>query len=112
MSISYSNSALYYKKNTREPKSCSIVYMLAYVHCLSFILFLANIGGLMGLCLGFSLLSVVELIYFFTLRWCVLCCRRKGGGGGGIQNMVIWVVKFSRERDAKLETVAQNLQLK
>ena len=35
----------------------------------------------MGLCLGFSLLSVVELIYFFTLRWCVLCCRR----GGGIQ---------------------------
>lgn len=47
----------------------------------------SNIGGLMGLCLGFSLLSVVELIYFFTLRWCVLCCRRKGGGGGGIQNM-------------------------
>ena len=30
----------------------------------------------MGLCLGFSLLSVVELIYFFTLRWCVLLCRR------------------------------------
>ena len=57
----------------------------------------------MGLCLGFSLLSVVELIYFFTLRWCVLCCRRKGGGGGGIQNMVIWVVKFSRGRNTKLE---------
>ena len=49
----------------------------------TFLLFLANIGGLMGLCLGFSLLSVVELIYFFTLRWCVLCCRRGGGGGGG-----------------------------
>ena len=86
--------------------------MLAYVHCLSFILFLANIGGLMGLCLGFSLLSVVELIYFFTLRWCVLCCRRKGGGGGGIQNMVIWAVKFSREgRDTKLEGDSQNLRL-
>ena len=55
---------------------------LENVHCLSFILFLANIGGLMGLCLGFSLLSVVELIYFFTLRWCVLCCRRKGGCEG------------------------------
>ena len=52
----------------------------------------------MGLCLGFSLLSVVELIYFFTLRWCVLCCRRKGGGGGGIQNMVIRVVQFLRGR--------------
>ena len=38
---------------------------------------LANIGGLLGLCLGFSLLSVVEVIYFFTLRWCVLVCRRK-----------------------------------
>jgi hypothetical protein len=85
--------------------------MLAYVHCLSFILFLANIGGLMGLCLGFSLLSVVELIYFFTLRWCVLCCRRKGGGRGGIQNMVIWVVKFSRGKDTKLEDDSQNLRL-
>ena len=37
----------------------------------------SNIGGLMGLCLGFSLLSVVEFIYFFTLRWAVLLCRRK-----------------------------------
>ena len=64
----------------------------------------------MGLCLGFSLLSVVELIYFFTLRWCVLCCRRKGGGGGGIQNMVIWVVKFSRGRNTKLEGDSQNLR--
>ena len=85
---------------------------LENVHCLSFILFLANIGGLMGLCLGFSLLSVVELIYFFTLRWCVLCCRRKGGGGGGIQNMVIWVVKFSRGRNTKLERVCCKKQQK
>ncbi|XP_045451667.1 pickpocket protein 28-like [Melitaea cinxia] len=30
--------------------------------------FLANCGGLLGLFLGFSLLSVVEFIYFFTLR--------------------------------------------
>ncbi|XP_069695430.1 pickpocket protein 28-like isoform X2 [Periplaneta americana] len=34
--------------------------------------FLANCGGLLGLFLGFSILSLVELVYFFTLR---LCCN-------------------------------------
>lgn len=36
------------------------------------VLFLAvSFGGIAGLFLGFSLLSGVELIYFFTLRaWC------------------------------------------
>ena len=29
---------------------------------------LANIGGLLGLCMGISLLSVIEVIYFFFLR--------------------------------------------
>ena len=28
----------------------------------------AAVGGVMGLCLGFSLLSLAEFIYFFTLR--------------------------------------------
>ncbi|XP_063988338.1 pickpocket protein 28-like isoform X2 [Diachasmimorpha longicaudata] len=36
-----------------------------------FIEFLSNIGGLLGLFMGFSFLSVVEIIYFMTLRlWC------------------------------------------
>ena len=39
--------------------------------------FVANIGGLLGLWLGFSLLSVLELIYFFTCRWFVLACRNR-----------------------------------
>jgi amiloride-sensitive sodium channel len=30
--------------------------------------FFSNIGGLMGLCMGFSALSLVEVVYFFTLR--------------------------------------------
>ncbi|XP_068083963.1 pickpocket protein 28 [Anabrus simplex] len=30
--------------------------------------FLANCGGLLGLCIGFSILSLVEVVYFFTLR--------------------------------------------
>lgn len=29
----------------------------------------ANLGGVMGLCLGFSLLSLIEVIYWFTLRF-------------------------------------------
>lgn len=33
--------------------------------------FLANCGGLLGLFMGVSLLSIVEVIYYFTLR---LCC--------------------------------------
>ena len=30
--------------------------------------FLASMGGLLGFCTGFSLLSAVELIYWFTVR--------------------------------------------
>ncbi len=30
--------------------------------------FFSNIGGLLGLCLGVSALSGIELIFFFTLR--------------------------------------------
>ncbi|CAG4951881.1 unnamed protein product [Colias eurytheme] len=33
--------------------------------------FLANCGGLLGLFMGFSILSVAEILYFFSLR---LCC--------------------------------------
>uniref|UniRef100_A0A2A4IYE2 Uncharacterized protein n=1 Tax=Heliothis virescens TaxID=7102 RepID=A0A2A4IYE2_HELVI len=36
--------------------------------------FLANCGGLLGLFLGFSFLSLVEIFYFLTLR---LCCTLK-----------------------------------
>jgi Amiloride-sensitive sodium channel len=32
------------------------------------VIFLSNIGGLLGLFLGMSVLSLVETIYFFTLR--------------------------------------------
>ncbi|PSN49924.1 hypothetical protein C0J52_07056 [Blattella germanica] len=32
--------------------------------------FLANCGGLLGLYLGCSFLSIVEIIYFFTMRYC------------------------------------------
>lgn len=31
-------------------------------------LFIGHFGGLLGLCFGFSLINVVEIIYFFTFR--------------------------------------------
>lgn len=37
----------------------------------------ANTGGILGLCLGFSILSGVEVIYFLTLRSFWKCCRRR-----------------------------------
>ncbi|KAJ8715043.1 hypothetical protein PYW08_005024 [Mythimna loreyi] len=39
--------------------------------------FLANCGGLLGLFMGFSILSVAEIIYFLTLRLCCLLWRRR-----------------------------------
>ena len=30
--------------------------------------FISQVGGLLGLCLGFSLLSLIELVYWFTYR--------------------------------------------
>jgi hypothetical protein len=29
----------------------------------------ANIGGTLGLCIGFSLVSGFEIVFFFCLRW-------------------------------------------
>ncbi|XP_063368781.1 pickpocket protein 28-like [Cydia amplana] len=37
--------------------------------------FLSNTGGLLGLCMGFSMMSLVELIYYVTLR--ALCQTRR-----------------------------------
>ncbi|GBP37391.1 Pickpocket protein 28 [Eumeta japonica] len=39
--------------------------------------FLANCGGLLGLFLGFSFLSLVEIIYFMSLRQCCVAKRER-----------------------------------
>lgn len=41
--------------------------------------FLANFGGLLGLFLGVSTLSIVELVYYSTLRlfWTIIKSKRK-----------------------------------
>lgn len=35
---------------------------------MTFIQYISQIGGLLGLCLGFSFISAVEILYFFTIR--------------------------------------------
>ena len=37
----------------------------------------ASFGGLIGLCTGFSFLSLAELAYFFTLRCTMPICRKR-----------------------------------
>lgn len=32
------------------------------------VLFKGNFGGLLGLCLGFSLVNIIEIVYFATVR--------------------------------------------
>ena len=32
--------------------------------------FVASLGGLFGLCLGFSIISFVEILYWFTIVLC------------------------------------------
>ncbi|XP_049809299.1 pickpocket protein 28-like [Schistocerca nitens] len=44
--------------------------------------FLSNTGGLLGLFMGFSFMSVAEAVYFLTLRlWCVAFRASHGGHG-------------------------------
>jgi hypothetical protein len=38
--------------------------------------FLSNMGGLFGLCLGFSMVSFVEVVYWLVLRGVLQCWRR------------------------------------
>ena len=39
--------------------------------------FISNIGGLLGLCMGFSLLTAIEVVYWFLVRWGILRLKRK-----------------------------------
>lgn len=38
---------------------------------------LGNIGGTLGLCTGFSLVTLVEIVYFFTCRWLIRLNKRR-----------------------------------
>lgn len=47
---------------------------------------LVSFGGIAGLFLGFSLLSGVEIIYYFTLRTC--CMMHKNRVGGAFKTVI------------------------
>ena len=44
---------------------------------LSWVGFLAQAGGLIGACLGFSFISLVEIVYWFIIRFCRLSKHEK-----------------------------------
>ncbi|XP_039756123.1 pickpocket protein 28-like [Pararge aegeria] len=50
--------------------------------------FLANCGGLLGLFMGFSILSVAEILYFLTLRLFCLLWRRRQNKKQNFENSV------------------------
>lgn len=76
-------------------------------------------GGIVGLCMGFSLLSGAELIYFFTIRYLVDSHRERkgvgisgesskdpdqkeggggeGGGGGGLNDGLLFDIIFAND---------------
>ncbi|KAG5873242.1 hypothetical protein JTB14_009547 [Gonioctena quinquepunctata] len=56
----YSALTLYFKNNHFETKERNVLY--------GFSDFISNFGGLLGLFTGFSILSFMEIIYFFSLR--------------------------------------------
>ncbi|ODM96336.1 Pickpocket protein 28 [Orchesella cincta] len=63
---------------------------------------IANTGGILGLCMGFSTLSVIELIYFYSFRaWCRIRRRQS-----------IWTIaamKLHRMwKRAKIRSIKQN----
>ncbi len=39
--------------------------------------FVANTGGLLGLCMGFSLVSAFEIVYHCALNCCRRCVEKK-----------------------------------
>lgn len=46
----------------------------------------ASFGGIFGLCLGGSVISLVELIYFFSLRLYSIVIDRSAGGGRAVES--------------------------
>lgn len=48
--------------------------------------FIANVGGLLGLFMGVSLLSIVEIFYFCTIRWIYRLKGQRGGSRGSMLN--------------------------
>ena len=49
--------------------------------------FIGNTGGLIGLCLGFSFVSIVEIFYHSMLAVAAFCRRRKQ-----MEQNLVWII--------------------
>lgn len=69
----------------------------------SFFTLSANLGGVMSLCLGFSLLSLIEVIYFFTMRQVIDRTKRKRAVNDQIDQVIIPSIYVSKNYGMKSE---------
>jgi hypothetical protein len=65
--------------------------------------FLSYIGGLLGLFAGFSVLSFIELIYWFLIRVCLDKMRR-------VSSKVVPVIRIPTMRSRKLESFSKHVK--
>lgn len=63
--------------------------------------FLANCGGLLGLFMGVSILSIVEIIYYLTIRLCCNLTMRKKRKATLRKKPAICVEKPKEEKNEK-----------
>ena len=58
----------------------SLLLFEALLNCqdMSVTTLFANLGGMLGLCMGFSMLSAVELLYFASMSVSAVFCRKRG----------------------------------
>lgn len=88
-----------------------IVFFFNYTNC-NFIL--ANVGGLLSLFMGFSVVSIIEILYFMTIR--PYCALRKGNTSSTPINVIqkpskSWNseigIEVNRSTFAKLNSVTE-----
>jgi hypothetical protein len=70
---------------------------------------IASTGGLIGLCLGVSILSGVEAIYYCTIRACCkFCGRRNNNDNELLVTKFINTIKKKAKRDGGNKTINLN----
>jgi hypothetical protein len=75
----------------------------------SYASFVANVGGLLGLCMGFSFVSVVELICFIfkSKRWKMLVPSLKRGSSKKQKNEQQQQQQQQQQQHPRMETILE-----
>ncbi len=76
---------------------------------MTWIVFFSRVGGLLGLFIGFSLISAIEIVYWLTLGWLENALEEKKSGVKKTSTATIWslseeekVKKFSRAKTIRV----------